>query len=232
MLCYCRFRQLRPTSHWRAKPAVYFGGKTRITDFALSNAINSGIRRIGVLTQYKAHSLLKHIQQGWGMFRGEFGEFVELLPAQQRIETSWYAGTADAIFQNIDIIRNHSPEYVLILAGDHVYKMDYGAMLAWHVAQGADITVGCLEVPLKEASAFGVMGVNPENRIISFQEKPDKPAPIPGRDDRAGLSACARVRRSGSGRARRARPRAPHARPGRRVLALDAMTAVRRARRL
>ena len=180
-----RGSRLKQLTMWRAKPAMSFGGKFRIIDFPLSNCINSGIRRIGVLTQYKAHSLIKHIQQGWGMFRGEFGEFVELLPAQQRIETSWYAGTADAIFQNIDIIRSHSPEYVLILAGDHVYKMDYGAMLAWHVAQGADITVGCLEVPIEQASAFGVMGVNSENRIISFDEKPDKPASIPGQDDKS-----------------------------------------------
>jgi len=180
-----RGSRLKQLTMWRAKPAMSFGGKFRIIDFPLSNCINSGIRRIGVLTQYKAHSLIKHIQQGWGMFRGEFGEFVELLPAQQRIETSWYAGTADAIFQNIDIIRSHSPEYVLILAGDHVYKMDYGAMLAWHVAQGADITVGCLEVPIEQASAFGVMGVNAENRVISFDEKPDKPASIPGQDDKS-----------------------------------------------
>lgn len=182
-----RGSRLKQLTMWRAKPAMSFGGKFRIIDFPLSNCINSGIRRIGVLTQYKAHSLIKHIQQGWGMFRGEFGEFVELLPAQQRIETSWYAGTADAIFQNIDIIRNHSPEFVLILAGDHVYKMDYGAMLAWHAAQGADITVGCLEVPIAEASAFGVMGVDAENRIVSFDEKPENPASIPGDE---GKSLC------------------------------------------
>lgn len=180
-----RGSRLKQLTMWRAKPAMSFGGKFRIIDFPLSNCINSGIRRIGVLTQYKAHSLIKHIQQGWGMFRGEFGEFVELLPAQQRIETSWYAGTADAIFQNIDIIRNHSPEYVLILAGDHVYKMDYGAMLAWHVAKGADITIGCLEVPIEQASAFGVMGVDRENRVMSFDEKPEQPASIPGQDDRS-----------------------------------------------
>ncbi len=180
-----RGSRLHQLTMWRAKPAMPFGGKFRIIDFPLSNCINSGIRQIGVLTQYKAHSLIKHIQQGWGMFRGEFGEFVELLPAQQRIETSWYAGTADAIFQNIDIIRNHSPEYVLILAGDHVYKMDYGAMLAWHAAQGADITVGCLEVPIEQASAFGVMGVDQESRIVSFDEKPDNPAAIPGQDSKS-----------------------------------------------
>ena len=181
-----RGSRLKQLTAWRAKPAMPFGGLFRIIDFPLSNCINSGIRRIGVLTQYKAHSLIKHIQQGWGMFRGEFGEFVELLPAQQRIETSWYAGTADAIFQNIDIIRNHDAEFVLILAGDHVYKMDYGAMLAWHAAQGADVTVGCLEVGVDEASAFGVMEVDMENRIKSFQEKPDKPRSIPG-DDKMAL---------------------------------------------
>jgi len=180
-----RGSRLKQLTMWRAKPAMSFGGKFRIIDFPLSNCINSGIRRIGVLTQYKAHTLIQHIQQGWGMFRGEFGEFVELLPAQQRIETSWYAGTADAIFQNIDIIRNHSPEYVLILAGDHVYKMDYGTMVAWHAAQGADITVGCLEVPIEQASAFGVMGVDQQNRIISFDEKPDKPAHIPGHENKS-----------------------------------------------
>jgi len=175
-----RGSRLKQLTLWRAKPAVPFGGKFRIIDFPLSNCINSGIRRIGVLTQYKAHSLIVHIQQGWGMFRGEFGEFVELLPAQQRIETSWYAGTADAIFQNIDIIRTHEPEYVLILAGDHVYKMDYGAMLAAHVENEADITVGCIEVPIDQASAFGVMGVDADNRIVSFTEKPAEPPPMPG----------------------------------------------------
>jgi glucose-1-phosphate adenylyltransferase len=180
-----RGSRLKQLTMWRAKPSVPFGGKFRIIDFPLSNCINSGIRRIGVLTQYKAHSLITHIQQGWGMFRGEFGEFVELLPAQQRIETSWYAGTADAIFQNIDIIRNHDPEYVLILAGDHVYKMDYGAMLASHVDTDADITVGCIEVPIEEASAFGVIGVDEHNRIKTFAEKPENPDHVPGAPDLA-----------------------------------------------
>ncbi len=178
-----RGSRLKQMTLWRAKPAVPFGGKFRIIDFPLSNCINSGIRRIGVLTQYKAHSLIKHIQQGWGMFRGEFGEFVELLPAQQRVETSWYLGTADAVFQNLDIIRNHEPEYVLILAGDHVYKMDYGEMLAWHVENQADITVGCIEMPIEEASAFGVMGIDIDARILTFEEKPDKPAPVPKNPD-------------------------------------------------
>jgi glucose-1-phosphate adenylyltransferase len=180
-----RGSRLKQLTMWRAKPSVPFGGKFRIIDFPLSNCINSGIRRIGVLTQYKAHSLITHIQQGWGMFRGEFGEFVELLPAQQRIETSWYAGTADAIFQNIDIIRNHDPEFVLILAGDHVYKMDYGAMLAAHVDAQADITIGCIEVPAEEASAFGVMGVDEQGRVRTFTEKPKKPDSIPGNPDMA-----------------------------------------------
>jgi glucose-1-phosphate adenylyltransferase len=180
-----RGSRLKHLTLWRAKPAVPFGGKFRIIDFPLSNCINSGIRRIGILTQYKAHSLINHIQQGWGMFRGEFGEFVELLPAQQRIETSWYEGTADAVYQNIDIIRAHEPEYVLILAGDHIYKMDYGEMLAFHAEKKADITVGCIEVPIKEASAFGVMGVNENNRIHSFIEKPDEPESMPGNKDAA-----------------------------------------------
>lgn len=180
-----RGSRLQQLTMWRAKPSVPFGGKFRIIDFPLSNCINSGIRRIGVLTQYKAHSLITHIQQGWGMFRGEFGEFVELLPAQQRIETSWYAGTADAIFQNIDIIRTHDPEYVLILAGDHVYKMDYGAMLAAHAETEADITIGCIEVPIKEASAFGVMGVDEKWRVKTFTEKPDNPDAVPGDPDMA-----------------------------------------------
>jgi glucose-1-phosphate adenylyltransferase len=153
-------------------------------DFPLSNCINSGIRRIGVLTQYKAHSLIRHIQKGWGFLRGEFGEFVELWPAQQRIaETAWYAGTADAVFQNLDIIRNHDPEYVLILAGDHVYKMDYGTMIAYHVESGADLTVGCIEVPLALARGFGVMDVDAEGRVRGFLEKPPDPPPLPERPD-------------------------------------------------
>jgi len=180
-----RGSRLKDLTTWRAKPAVPFGGKFRIIDFPLSNCINSGIRRIGVLTQYKAHSLILHIQHGWGHLRGEFGEFVELLPAQQRVEASWYAGTADSIYQNLDIIRDHAPEYVLILAGDHIYKMDYGAMLAKHVECEADLTVGCIEVPLEKASAFGVMGVEEGMRIRTFIEKPDEPAPMPGHEDHA-----------------------------------------------
>ncbi len=178
-----RGSRLKDLTAWRAKPAVPFGGKFRIIDFPLSNCINSGIRRIGVLTQYKSHSLNLHIQHGWGHLRGEFGEFVELLPAQQRVnETSWYTGTADSIYQNLDIIRDHNPEYVLILAGDHIYKMDYGAMLAKHVESEADLTIGCIEVDRKQASAFGVMGVEASMRIKTFVEKPAEPAPMPGDD--------------------------------------------------
>lgn len=176
-----RGSRLKHLTLWRAKPAVPFGGKFRIIDFPLSNCINSGIRRIGVLTQYKAHSLIQHVQKGWGFLRGEFGEFVELLPAQQRIETSWYLGTADAVFQNLDIIRNHDPRYVLILAGDHIYKMDYGPMLAFHVERSADITVGCIEVDEETARGFGVMTVNAEGRVVEFHEKPEHPQCIPGR---------------------------------------------------
>ena len=175
-----RGERLKHLTLWRAKPAVPFGGKFRIIDFPLSNCMNSGIRRVGVLTQYKAHSLLLHIQKGWGFLRGELGEFVELLPAQQRIEASWYAGTADAVYQNIDIIRSHDPSFVLILAGDHVYKMDYGPMLMAHVEHGADVTIGCIEVELERASAFGVMSVTSEGRVVRFAEKPAAPEPLPG----------------------------------------------------
>ncbi|BAW80777.1 glucose-1-phosphate adenylyltransferase [Candidatus Nitrosoglobus terrae] len=176
-----RGSRLKQLTAWRAKPAVPIGGKFRIIDFPLSNCVNSGVRRIGVLTQYKAHSLIRHIQQGWGFMRGHLGEFVELLPASQRIEDAWYAGTADAVYQNLDIIRSHRPKYVLILAGDHVYKMDYGDMLAYHVECEADLTVGCIHVPLKEAKAFGVMSVDEDFRVTAFNEKPDQPQPSPGR---------------------------------------------------
>ena len=175
-----RGSRLRQLTLWRAKPAVPFGGKFRIIDFPLSNCLNSGIRMIGVLTQYKAHSLIQHIQQGWSFLRGEFKEFIELLPAQQRIRDSWYAGTADAVYQNLDIIRTHQPNYVLILAGDHVYKMDYGTMIARHVESKADMTVGCIEVPLESASAFGVMSVDVDGKVVKFNEKPKQPDSIPG----------------------------------------------------
>lgn len=177
-----RGSRLKQLTQWRAKPAVPFGGKFRIIDFPLSNCINSGIRRIGVLTQYKAHSLIAHIQQGWSFLRGEHNEFVELLPAQQRIESSWYLGTADAIYQNLDIIRNHDPDYVLILAGDHIYKMDYGTLLAFHVEHAADVTIGCIEFPREKSHAFGIMHVDDEWRIHSFAEKPANPEPMPGND--------------------------------------------------
>ena len=174
-----RGSRLKDLTRWRAKPAVPFGGKFRIIDFVLSNCVNSGIRQIGLLTQYKSHSLIQHVQKGWNFMRGEFGEFVELLPAQQRIQEQWYAGTADAIYQNIDIIRNHAPDYVLILAGDHIYKMDYGPMIAAHVDTKADITVGCIEVPLQKATEFGVMNVDTNWKIKSFEEKPKRPEPMP-----------------------------------------------------
>jgi glucose-1-phosphate adenylyltransferase len=180
-----RGSRLKQLTMWRAKPAVPFGGKFRIIDFPLSNCINSGIRQVGVLTQYKAHSLIQHIQRGWGFLRGEFGEFVEILPAQQRIETSWYEGTADAVYQNLDIIRRHNPEYVMILAGDHVYKMDYGQMIAFHVESGADMTVGCLEVDLETAKAFGVMAIDGDGMVTDFAEKPEEPAAMPGKPDTA-----------------------------------------------
>ena len=164
----------------RAKPAVYFAGKFRIIDFPLSNCVNSGIRRIGVLTQYKAHSLIQHLVRGWSGFRTELGEFVEVLPASQRTSGEWYAGTADAIYQNWDIIEALRPRHVLVLAGDHVYKMDYGEMLAHHVAKGAEMTVACLTVPLEDAKGFGVMAVNDEHRVTGFEEKPASPRPMPG----------------------------------------------------
>ena len=167
----------------RAKPAVYFGGKFRIIDFALSNCLNSGLRRMAVLTQYKSHSLLRHLQRGWSFMRSELNESVELLPAQQRIEEQWYRGTADAVYQNLDIIRtdNNPPEYIVVLAGDHVYKMDYSIMLADHVAHGRGVTVGCLEVPRREAKAFGVMAIDHARNITAFVEKPANPPAMPGR---------------------------------------------------
>jgi glucose-1-phosphate adenylyltransferase len=181
-----RGSRLMNMTDWRAKPAVPFGGKFRIIDFPLSNCVNSGIRKIGILTQYKADSLIRHVQQGWGFLRGEFGEYVDLMPAQQRIdENSWYKGTADAIFQNIDILRSRDPEYILVLAGDHIYKMDYGEMLADHVSKNADLTIGCIEVSLEEATAFGVMDVDDNRRVRAFVEKPENPPVMPGRTDTA-----------------------------------------------
>ena len=175
--------RLKNLTDWRAKPAVPFGGKFRIIDFPLSNCMNSGVRRIGVVTQYKSHSLMQHIQRGWGFLRGEFNEFVDLLPAQQRIQEEWYKGTADAVFQNLDILRTTGAEYVLILAGDHIYKMDYGQMLASHVRNKADMTVACVNVPISESKAFGVMGVDEGDRVIAFDEKPDNAPGLPDKPD-------------------------------------------------
>jgi len=180
-----RGTRLQKLTEWRAKPAVPFGGKFRIIDFPLSNCVNSGIRQIGVLTQYKSDSLIRHIQQGWGFLRAELGEYVDILPAQQRVRESWYSGTADAVYQNLDIFRQRDPEYVLILAGDHVYKMDYGLMLAYHAEMQADLTIGCMEVPVAEASAFGVMQVDADKRVKEFIEKPAHPPAMPGRPDHA-----------------------------------------------
>lgn len=176
-----RGSRLKQLTDRRAKPAVHFGGKYRIVDFVLSNCLNSGIRRIYVATQYKSHSLLRHIQRGWGgMLRGELNEFVDLLPAQQRVdEAHWYRGTADAVFQNIDILRAEGPEYVVVLAGDHIYRQDYGLMLQSHVNSGADVTVGCVTVPRAEATAYGVMDVTDEGRVTGFLEKPEDPPGLP-----------------------------------------------------
>lgn len=169
---------------WRAKPGLYFGGKFRLIDFPLSNCINSGVRRIGVLTQYKAHSLISHLVRGWSWFQAAQREFVEILPASQRVGGEWYRGTADAIYQNLDIIRTHSPSYVLILSGDHIYKMDYGPFLAAHAEFDADMTICCIEVPLEEAAGeLGVMTVDETGRIIGFDEKPEKPNSVPGKPD-------------------------------------------------
>ncbi|GAA0782511.1 MULTISPECIES: glucose-1-phosphate adenylyltransferase [Pseudomonadati] len=180
-----RGSRLHELTDWRAKPALYFGGKFRIIDFPLSNCINSGIRRVGVVTQYKSHSLIRHVTRGWGHFKKELGESVEILPASQQTSGNWYEGTADAVFQNIDIIRHEIPKYVMILSGDHVYRMDYAGLLAEHSESKADMTVCCLEVPLEEAAgAFGVMEVDENNRIIGFEEKPLHPKPIPGKPDK------------------------------------------------
>ena len=173
----------------RAKPAVYFGGKSRIIDFALSNALNSGIRRIAVATQYKAHSLIRHLQRGWSFFRPERNESFDILPASQRVsELNWYLGTADAVYQNIDIVESYNPKYIVLLAGDHIYKMDYELMLQQHVEQVADVTIGCLEVDRSEASGFGVMHIDESDQILSFQEKPADPPAMPGKPDKSLIS--------------------------------------------
>ncbi len=176
-----RGSRLQGLTDWRAKPAVPFGGKFRIIDFPLSNCVNSGIRRIGVVTQYKAQSLIQHIQRGWSSLDLRMQEFVDIVPAQQRVDNEWYQGTADAVFQNLDILRDYDPQFLLILAGDHVYKMDYARMLAYHVEKAADLTVGCIEVAIEQANAFGVMSVSQEDRIVEFQEKPQTPTAIPGK---------------------------------------------------
>ncbi|MBB1437926.1 glucose-1-phosphate adenylyltransferase [Shewanella sp. SG41-4] len=175
-----RGSRLHELTDWRAKPALYFGGKYRIIDFPLSNCINSGIRRVGVVTQYKSHSLIRHVTRGWGHFKKELGESVEILPASQQTSGNWYQGTADAVFQNIDIIRQEIPKYVMILSGDHIYRMDYAGLLAAHAESGAEMTVCCLETPIEEAAgAFGVMEVDSSHRVIGFEEKPAEPKPLP-----------------------------------------------------
>ncbi len=181
-----RGSRLKHLTDRRAKPAVYFGGKFRIIDFALSNCLNSGIRRIGVITQYRSHSLMRHLQRGWAFLKSEMNEFVDLMPAQQRVDDeSWYRGTADAVYQNQDILASYGADYVVILAGDHIYKMNYALMLADHVAKGRDCTVGCIEVPRMEATAFGVMAVDDRHMITDFVEKPADPPAMPGKPDRA-----------------------------------------------
>ena len=175
-----RGSRLYELTNWRAKPALYFGGKFRIIDFPLSNCINSGIRNVGVVTQYKSHSLIRHLVRGWGHFKKELGESVEILPASQRFSDNWYEGTADAVFQNIDIIRDELPKYVLVLSGDHIYRMDYGNLIAQHVESGAKMTVSCMPVPLEEAAGqFGVMSVDENMRVVGFEEKPATPVPLP-----------------------------------------------------
>ncbi len=178
-----RGERLKQLTDNRCKPATQFGGKFRIIDFVLSNCVNSGIRRISVLTQYKAHSLIRHIQRGWSFLRGQFGEFIEIVPAQQQLGPDWYRGTADALYQNLSIMKLHRPRLVLVLAGDHIYKMDYGPMLAYHVEKRADITVGVVEVPRADASGFGVMTIDEHNQVIDFKEKPANPDGIPGREE-------------------------------------------------
>jgi glucose-1-phosphate adenylyltransferase len=176
-----RGERLRDLTQHRCKPATPFGGKFRIVDFVLSNCVNSGIRQIFLMTQYKGQSLIQHVQRGWSYLRGEFGEFIDVVPAQQQVGEYWYRGTADCVFQNLELIRANRPKYVLVLAGDHIYKMDYGPMIAYHVEKGADITVGVVEVPVAKAGEFGVLSTTEWNRVTRFEEKPGNPAPIPGR---------------------------------------------------
>lgn len=180
-----RGTRLRQLTERRAKPAVPFAGKLKIVDFPLSNCVNSGIRRVGVLTQYKAQSLIRHVERGWGFLELNLGEYIDVVPAQQRVDEGWYSGTANAVYQNLDILHEAQADHVLVLAGDHVYKMDYACMVADHVARGADLTVSCIEVPLAKASEFGVMAIDAERRVRAFAEKPERPEPIPGRNDLA-----------------------------------------------
>jgi glucose-1-phosphate adenylyltransferase len=180
-----RGSRLMQLTDWRAKPAMPFAGSLRIIDFPLSNCINSGVRRIGVATQYMAHGLIHHIQRGWNFLDDQFDEFVDVLPARQHTLSGGYAGTADAVFQNIHLMQISAPDYVLILGGDHVYKMDYGILLADHAAKGADVTIACVVVPLEQATAFGVMSVDSAWRVVDFQEKPAQPAPMPGKPGHA-----------------------------------------------
>lgn len=180
-----RGSRLKQLTEWRAKPAMPFGGKLRIIDFALSNCINSGIRRVGVLTQYKAQSLIRHVTRGWGFLDAGLGEFIDVVPAQQQVDEGWYSGTADAVYQNLDMLRAAAPRFVLVLAGDHVYKMDYSRLIAEHIRRNADATVACIAIPRTEASAFGVMRVDEDGRVVAFDEKPTEPQPMPGRPDRA-----------------------------------------------
>jgi len=180
-----RGERLRGLTEHRCKPATPFGGKFRIVDFVLSNCVNSGIRKIALLTQYKGQSLIQHVQRGWSYLRGEFGEFIDVIPAQQQIGKQWYRGTADCVYQNLDYVRSHHPRHVLVLAGDHIYKMDYGPMIAYHVEKGADITVGVVEVPVPDAREFGVLSVTEWNRVTKFTEKPPNPEHMPGNPDAA-----------------------------------------------
>jgi len=181
-----RGSRLRELTDWRSKPAVPFGGKFRIIDFTLSNCVNSGVRRVGVATQYKAQSLIRHLQLGWSFLDGRLGEFIEIMPAQQQVnESQWYRGTADAVFQNLREIRHANPDYVLVLSGDHIYRMDYGRILAAHVERDADLTVACIEVPVEEAKGFGVMAVDEQNRVVNFEEKPKVPLTLPNKPDKA-----------------------------------------------
>ena len=178
-----RGTRLQALTDWRAKPAVPFGGKFRIIDFTLSNCVNSGVRRIGVATQYKAQSLIRHLQRGWSFLDGRIRESIDILPAQQQVAERWYGGTADAVYQNLDILRSDGCSYVLVLSGDHVYKMDYGKLLAQHASSGADMTVACVAVPLRDSKSFGVMNVDDSGRIVSFVEKPERADPMPGSSD-------------------------------------------------